>query len=87
MSSLLSEIDRTLIIGHFRTAVGLAAVKLALLQQEALEIQQGTVTALDDTVSHSVLISMGLDLEEQQYVVVSCYCTTRKSSSSPQGGG
>ena len=43
----------------------MAAVKLALLQHEAGETRQGI--ALDDTISHSILISMGLDLEEQQY--------------------
>jgi hypothetical protein len=47
-------------------AFGLAAVKLALLQREVQEIQQGTASVLDDMVSHSVLISMGLELEEQQ---------------------
>jgi hypothetical protein len=49
--------------------MGLAAVKLKLLQQEALEIQEGTLFALDDTVSHSVLMSMGIELEEQQSVI------------------
>ena len=50
----------------FPVAVGVAAVKLALLKQESQEIQQGTITVLDDTVSHSVLIAIGLDLEELQ---------------------
>jgi hypothetical protein len=44
----------------------MAAVKLALLQQEAMELQDGSASTLDDTVSHSVLISTGLELEEQQ---------------------
>jgi hypothetical protein len=48
-------------------AIGLAAVKLSLLQQETQEIQQGVISTLDDKVSHSVLISMGLELEGQQY--------------------
>jgi hypothetical protein len=47
----------------------MAAVKLALLQQEAQETQQGTGVTLDETVSHSVLISTGLELEEQQFVI------------------
>jgi hypothetical protein len=51
------------------SVVGMAAVKLALLQREAEEIQQGTAVALDETVSHSVLISTGLELEDQQFVV------------------
>lgn len=50
----------------FPVVAGVAAVKLALLQQESQEIQQGAVTMLDDTVSHSVLIAMGLDLEDLQ---------------------
>src|ERR1700730_5839063 len=50
--------------------MGMAAVKLALLRQEALEMQQGTAITLDETVSHSVLISTGLELEDQQYVVL-----------------
>jgi|SRR5277367_1295667 len=48
----------------------MAAVKLALLQQEAKELQQGVAITLDETVSHSVLIATGLDLEEQQYVAI-----------------
>jgi hypothetical protein len=44
----------------------MAAVKLALLQKEAQEMQQGTGVTLDETVSHSILISTGLELEEQQ---------------------
>jgi hypothetical protein len=51
----------------------MAAVKLALLQQEAEEIQRGTAVALDETVSHSVLISTGLELEDQQYVIQHCF--------------
>ena len=50
-------------------AVGLAAVKLALLQQESQEIQKSTIPAHEDTISQSVLITMGLDLEELQCVV------------------
>jgi hypothetical protein len=46
--------------------VGLAAVKLALLQQESQEINEGTVPVHDNSISHSVLITMGLDLEELQ---------------------
>ena len=53
-------------IDIFPVAVGVAAVKLALLQQESQEIQQGAITVLDSTVSHSVLIAIGLDLEELQ---------------------
>jgi hypothetical protein len=53
--------------------VGMAAVKLALLHQEAEEIQQGTAIALDETVSHSVLILTGLELEDQQYVIQQCF--------------
>lgn len=47
-----------------------ATVKLTLLQQEAIEIKQGTVSTLDDTVSPTILISIGLELEEQQYVTM-----------------
>jgi hypothetical protein len=47
-------------------AVGLAAVKLALLQQESQEIQKGMTCTHEDTISQSVLITMGLDLEELQ---------------------
>jgi hypothetical protein len=55
----------------------MAAVKLALLQQEAKELQQGIAITLDETVSHSVLIATGLDLEEQQYVVLHLFtCST-----------
>ena len=56
----------------------LAVVKLVLLQQEAQEIKQGVVSVLDDTVSHSVLISMGLELEEQQYVSQNLYIIQSK---------
>jgi hypothetical protein len=48
--------------------MGLAAVKLALLQKESQELQQSASSVVDDTVSHSTLISIGLDLEELQYV-------------------
>jgi hypothetical protein len=37
-----------------------------LLQQEAKEIKRGVVSTLDDVVSHTVLITTGLELEEQQ---------------------
>jgi hypothetical protein len=53
-------------IDAFPVAVGLAAVKLSLLEQESQEIQQGIAVAIDDTISHSVLIAIGLDLEELQ---------------------
>jgi len=58
------ESNRSLTFHH--TAVKLATVKLALLQQEALEIREGVLLLLDNTVSPSVLISTGLELEEQQ---------------------
>jgi hypothetical protein len=46
--------------------VKLAAVKLALLQKEFQEAQEGSLAVPDNTVSHSVLIAMGLDLEDHQ---------------------
>jgi hypothetical protein len=46
--------------------MGLAAVKLALLQQETQEIQQVAHTIPDNAISHSVLIATGLDLEDSQ---------------------
>jgi hypothetical protein len=55
-------------MNNCHTAVSLASVKLKLLKQESEEIQKGVVSTLDDVVSHSVLISVGLELEEQQYV-------------------
>jgi hypothetical protein len=55
---------RLIIIFHI--AVSLASVKLKLLQKEAEEIQQSPTSMLDGAISHSVLISMGLELEEQQ---------------------
>lgn len=43
-------------------------VRLALAAAEAADIQAGTVFALHTEVSASILVTMGLDLEDQQYV-------------------
>jgi hypothetical protein len=66
----MSVLERGRLLTPHNTAMGLPMVKLALLQREAQEIQQGVISVLDDNVSHSVLISMGLDLEDQQCVAI-----------------
>ncbi|KAH7904101.1 hypothetical protein BJ138DRAFT_1175416 [Hygrophoropsis aurantiaca] len=47
------------------------AVRLALSQAEALEMEQGTSLSLHDTISPSVLISSGIELEDQQRILLS----------------
>lgn len=50
------------------TAVTQAAVRLALSKAEAEEIEHGVHISLDDDISPSVLISSGMELEDQQCV-------------------
>jgi len=45
-----------------------AAVRLALSKAEAEEIERGNNISLHDDISPSMLISSGLELEDQQYV-------------------
>lgn len=45
----------------------MASVRLALAKEDAEELQSGNVIALHDVCSASVLISTGLELEEEQY--------------------
>ncbi|KAG1758273.1 hypothetical protein EDD22DRAFT_981491 [Suillus occidentalis] len=49
-----------------RTTVTQAAVRLALSKAEAEEIEHGVHISLDDDISPSVLISSGMELEDQQ---------------------
>ncbi|KAG2338018.1 hypothetical protein BDR05DRAFT_978303 [Suillus weaverae] len=51
-----------------RTTVTQAAVRLALSKAEAEEIEHGEHISLDDDISPSVLISSGMELEDQQCV-------------------
>ncbi|KAG2135246.1 hypothetical protein DEU56DRAFT_981136 [Suillus clintonianus] len=48
------------------TAVSQASVRLALSKAEADDIERGTSMSLHDDISPSMLISSGLDLEDQQ---------------------
>lgn len=50
----------------FSTAMTQAAVRLALSMAEATEIERGNNVSLHDDISPSVLISSGLELEDQQ---------------------
>ncbi|KAG1797309.1 uncharacterized protein HD556DRAFT_1431085 [Suillus plorans] len=52
-----------------RTTVTQAAVRLALSKAEAEEIEHGGHISLDDDISPSVLISSGMELEDQQRCV------------------
>lgn len=49
-------------------AVTQAAVRLALSKAEAEAIERGEHMSLDDDISPLVLISLGMELEDQQYV-------------------
>ena len=50
-----------------------AAVRRQLAEDEAKDLASGKNFTLDDTVSPSVLIAAGLDLEAEQYVCYSWY--------------
>lgn len=50
----------------FSTAMTQATVHLALSMAEATEIERGNNVSLHDDISPSVLISSGLELEDQQ---------------------
>jgi hypothetical protein len=50
----------------FSIAMTQAAVRLALSMAEATEIERGNNVSLHDDISPSVLISSGLELEDQQ---------------------
>lgn len=45
-----------------------AKIRLELAKEEAKLLQEGEDISLDSEVSPSVLISTGMDLEDQQYV-------------------
>jgi hypothetical protein len=45
-----------------------AAIQCQLSEAEATELAEGRDIALDDVVSPSVLIAMGIDIEAEQYV-------------------
>ena len=45
----------------------MASVRLALAKEDAEELQSGNAIALHDVCSASMLISTGLELEEEQY--------------------
>jgi hypothetical protein len=48
--------------------ITLASVRLALSKEEETDIQSGACLAMHEDCSPSVLISSGLELEEQQCV-------------------
>jgi hypothetical protein len=48
-----------------------AKVRLELAQDEAQELQKGNDLSLHAEISPSILISMGLELEDQQYGIAS----------------
>jgi hypothetical protein len=47
-----------------------AAIRRQLAEAEARDIAEGRDFALDDKVSPSILISSGIDLESEQYVLL-----------------
>ena len=48
-------------------AISMASVCLTLAKEDAEELQSGNAIALHDVCSASMLISTGLELEEEQY--------------------
>ncbi|KAG2046734.1 hypothetical protein BDR06DRAFT_985459 [Suillus hirtellus] len=67
-----------------RTTVTQAAVCLALLKAKAEEIEHGRHISLDDDISPSVLISSGMELENQQRRVEFKACTIGQHATNVQ---
>lgn len=66
MYSILTHFEK---LTAFSIAMTQAAVRLALSMAEAAEIEHGNNMSLHDDISPSVLISSGLELEDQQLSV------------------
>jgi hypothetical protein len=52
----------------FISVITLASVRLALAKEEEQSLQSGACISLHEDCSPSILISSGLELEEQQYI-------------------